>query len=411
MNTQQKYKIMAILSYTVSGYFTVLLFNSMCTDVFSRVPMTLIAIIFEVAKWILMKEIKNYKGFVKSVLITILGFTIMCSVIASAGYVINKNNESKKDEIESSVTYQNQVASKSNKTDLYTLKKKEFDTLVADKNATLTRLENGIKSLPSDYIIVKINQGLELNKQTERFESAISKKSAELSLLVDDLSKNIDTSGASTLSTTGYSPIFQMGAEFLNSSDKSAKKNPYQATSMELIFFLSLGIGLEILANVFAHLSNSNNSVVSRNINSVDNNKNPVDNKPQLSIPCKVETVDKKQKLYSIKGGNALKKKLMYSKSSVVDNSKNPVHNKPQLSIPRKVETVDNRNFTDSEVSQYLEVMNNTKTQAGYAKGFKFIGGKIGIDNDTAEKIHGYLCTKGIVRVEGTRTKILKEVI
>jgi hypothetical protein len=409
MNTHQKYKIMAILSYAVSGYFTVLLFNSMCTDVFSHIPMTLIAIIFEVAKWILMKEIRNYTGFVKSVLITILGFTIMYSVIASAGYVINKNNESKKDEIESSVTYQNQVASKSNKADLYTLKKKEFDTLVADEKATLTRLENGIKSLPSDYITAKINQGVELNKQTERFETAISKKSAELSLLVDDLSKNIDTSGASTLSTTGYSPIFKMGADFLNASDKSAKKNPYQATSMELFFFLSLGIGLEILANVFAHLSNSSNYVVDRKINPVDNSKNPVDNKPQLSIPCKVDVVDKKPKLYKIKGGITAKSSNINKIGFVVDRKNSVVDNQPILCTKTKVAVVDNRNFTDSDVSKYLEVMNNTKTQAGYSKGFKYIGSKIGLDNDTSEKIHGYLCTKGLVVVEGTRTKILVE--
>jgi hypothetical protein len=67
--------------------------------------------------------------------------------------------------------------------------------------------------------------------------------------------------------------------------------------------------------------------------------------------------------------------------------------------------------FSQDDVDRYMKEMYSTKTKSGDSRGFRTIGGNIGVDAKTAEKIHGYLCTRGIIKVIGSRTRILKEVV
>jgi hypothetical protein len=341
---------------------------------FESIPMVAVAVIYEVSKWCLLREVvlKRHSGTIKVIIFTLWIFTTSSSIIACAGYVLNQSNASKNVNIEASASYQNQIQSREIKKDLYSTKKKEMEDLIATKNQTIVAMEKTRDSWPKNYITMRENAQSQINKKIVDFDKEIKQKSDELSTLSTQLDVPIKVDNV--LSTSGYTAIFSLMSDFMNKNDTSATKNPYKPENIELWFYLLIGIGVEALANMFAYLSQKDKFYSS-------------ELKPKVSEVCENTKLPKVSQKFKLKP------------AALVTNH---IGFKPEPKVNTHEPEIDEKDF-----QKYIEYMYD-KQKNGYAPGYIDIARNINIAVEKARAIKGELNRRGIIKTVGNRSIIVK---
>lgn len=371
--SRKSYMVISVVSFIVSAYFTILLFKSSSVGLFDAIPMVAVAIIFEFSKWCLLKEsiVGQHRGPMKTVIFSLWAFTTLASIIASAGYVLNQSNGTKNINMESSTAYQNQIQARNNQADLYAIKKQELNNLIQTKDTNLKDLAKSRDSLPRDYITAKENYNIRINQATEKLDTLINTKSSELTSISSNLQNPIKVD-ANVLPTSGYAAVFQLAADFLNNNDTSAKKNPYHAEVMELWFFLVLGVGIELLANVFAYLAQVSTNDIAVKKEPSSHGLVPT----QTLLPSNVVDIRNREPKEKIQGNK-------------ID-----------------FKAVQAQEFDEADMKKYVEYMRQNEKN-GYSPGYKSIAANIGIGVEVARSIKNRLERDRVIVVDGNRTKII----
>jgi hypothetical protein len=285
--------------------------------------------------------------------------------------------------IEQSNEYQTALQAKQIQNDLYSTKKKELENLLESKTQTISAMEKTRDSWGRNYITMKENAQSSINKKISEFDTTINQKSAELSELSNKLAAPIKVENQ-TLSTIGYSAIFNTLADFLNKNDNSSKKNPYKSETIELWFYLLLGVGVEALANMFAYLAQKNTYFNS---------------KPE---PKNLETCESTR--HSIPSISSAKKFRINKSAFIAKKSGNIIGFKPEPKIANNDPVFD---IDEKDFDKYIKYMYD-KQRNGYAPGYLDIARNINIAVEKARAIKGELNRRGMIKTVGNRTVIVK---
>ena len=221
-NHSKLYKFIAVVSFIVSGYFTILLFKSTATTLWDKIPMITIAIVFELAKWSLLREsiIGNHAGWLKISIFCLWVVITSSSIVASAGYVINQTNASSNIAVQNSEQYNQALKAKDNQADLYNAKKAELNRLYNTKESRIKDLAKQRDSLSNKYISKKVQLSQQMNEIEQSYNSQIKNVSSELSGISSSLNTQIDTSKLQIKSESGYTALFSLSANIYNSFSK-----------------------------------------------------------------------------------------------------------------------------------------------------------------------------------------------
>ena len=384
-NPSKFYYGIAILSFIISGYFSVLLFQSSATTLTEAIPMIAIAIILELAKFSLLRELSNsnHAAWLKVSFFSLWVIITLSSIVASAGYVINQTNKATNESIKMSDSYKIKMASRDNQNDLYGTKKQELNNLYTAKENALKDLQTQREALPKNYISKKVEMGVRMNEVEQDYNNRISKISSELSTISNSLAQEVDLSSTQVNSTNGYTAIFQLSADIYN---KNATEK-VTASGLELWFFLALGVVLELVANVFAYLS-----MVTGKIKSPipqPENKMPI---PELE---KMSKNSSPQKLKVAHAGNVV---------SIASKGKQDYK-----------QAKNEQDLSNKDIKMYLDIMYSNTKNDNESIGYKNIASKISekykmeFKPTKAYKIKNHLEKLGVISVDGATTKIICE--
>lgn len=192
----------------------------------------------------------------------ILGFIALLlvgsSIFASASYVQNNAIKANATQVKDSSQYKQLEAGKALQGDLYNVKKKEIEDLKALQGKQQQEGDNIINSMPKNYIDRKNQQRTDTISQIAKTQDIINSKSNELSGLGLSIQSPIDTSTLKLNADNGYSAMFRSLADTINSSE-DYKNNPVKAESLEMWFFIGLGVIFEFVAVLTAYLSQLKN--------------------------------------------------------------------------------------------------------------------------------------------------------
>lgn len=407
MNNPSTYKALSVLGFIVSALFTVKLFASNSTDMFSLFAMVSTALLYEFGKYTLLYQALKgpFKSTVRSFMLGAWVFVTCASIVASATYVLNDANENKNIQVENSAEFHKQQDSIAIKKDLYSTKKQEIDNLRKLQEQTAQKGEEIKNSMPRNYIDRRQQQQDKTNKDVSSIQEQINAKSSELSQIAQDLSTPIGEIKIETESTTGGSSMFKLIAEKLNKNPKN-KKNPYTTEEVGIFFYIAIGVGLELLANLFAFLSQYyQNMSVSPTPSNTDPEKKPV---PILETNHNIINTKEIQggRLTGLKFKVKAKNKITGRKSSELP---------PVIKLVPKVSSTPPTQFvgfTNKDLEKYINYMfdNTTTTKNGIeSPGITSISkSNIDLSYKTCRAIHGYLSTLGAIQTKGKSTIILK---
>lgn len=402
------YTILAVLSFIISGAVTVMLFVSTSSGIIGTVLMFLTALVFELSKCTLL-----YQAFRSQLNVAFritfgclwLGVTI-ASIVASAGFVISQERETRNITIENSAEYSQQEENRKLKQDLYNQKKNELEQLQGGKNKIISDMEKVRDSWGKNYITMRGNEQAKINSKDAELTAEINKKSSELSQIASDLSTPPSEIKPQLENTNGYNAIFELMAESLNKNNPRAKKDPYKAEVLQMWFFILLGVGLEILGNVFIFLSQYYQNV---SFSPTPINPDP-EKKPVPILESNINNTQTKE----IQGGRLQGMRYKVKAKNKVTGCK-PSELKPVITlVPKAAPTPPSKyiGFTNKDLEKYIEYMfdNTTSTKNGLeSPGITAISkANINLSYKTCRAIHGYLSTLGAIQTQGKATVILK---
>lgn len=371
-NRSNFYKAIAICSFIISGYFSILLFSSTSTTWDEKIPMISIAVILELAKWSLLWECitGKHQGWIKITAFIMWIIITISSIVASAGYTINVTNKATNTAIQSSDQYKIKMQSRDNQNDLYAVKKKELDKLYQAKETRLKDLVTQRDKLPKNYISKKVELSHKMNQVEEKYNNQIAKLSSEMSNISNTLTAPIDFTDAQVLSTSGYTALFSLSANMFN-KNASEKVKP---ESLELWFFMILGIILELVANVFSYLYQKEKHAIETGI-TPPNNKKPI---PEIEQKNEQKSPIKKLKLAHLNNVVSIASKGQ----KVYEQAKSE------------------QKMSKANIKNYINEMYRLH-ELGDSFGYKKIARNIGVSGTTAYKIRNYLEELDII--DGTK--------
>lgn len=402
-------KIFAVISFIISGIFTIMLMTSGTVGLIPCLLTAGMAVCLEVAKCgFAYTAIAN--DSINLVIRVIMGVVAIClvvsSIFASAGFVQNQSNEVKNITIENSTAFQNGQENRKIQQDLYSQKKKEIEQMQLDKQKTIEDMTRSRDNLPKNYITAKQNATAEITKKDAEYQSNINSKSAELSQITKNLQEPVNLSG--TLNTGGYSALFQTFSGWLNKSAAS-KKDPWTPEQVEFIFFITLSILFEITAVLFSFMAQ---------IKTV-----------ATSTATEVRTPDQVKKSYQLgKLKNTLSRNNKYGgdwhkvePEKIEKPDLKIVKTEPttaQAELPRKIgfdtnpeplinTDVQPKSFTNKDVEEYLNYMyeeSDGVESVGYTK----LGRNTTLGIDKARKVKAHLEYSSVLATQGNKTLILK---
>ena len=222
MKRKTTFGTIAVLSFVVSALFTISLFCSTSVGKFAIMLMFLSALIFEMSKWCLLWEgfSQKHSGFLRGILICLWLSVTLGSIVASCGYVLRQSNQSQNIATVSSIQYKNAEQSRQILIDSYN-----------QKTAEVQQLKQQAAELPKNYYTAK-----------SQIMQKVSEKAAAISGLAQKIQEPVTAVGV--LNENGYSAFFEMFSKLIGEDAKM----------IELIFFMSLGVILELIGNIFCFL-------------------------------------------------------------------------------------------------------------------------------------------------------------
>jgi len=356
-------KFNSTLNFIVSAIFTVILITSGMNSWFAVLLGAAMAIGMELPKVGFMYEAavnKDLNGWIRLVL-GVLSLILVCfSIAASASYMVNQTNIKRNESIMQSDEYthlkENREMLKSSLASNQALIKTISDSYDAQIKG-LTETKN---NYPSNYITKKEN----LQKDINKLESDKIKALADANLKIEESAMNIDKSASVSdiklNAAGGFDGFMGSITNFLNSK----RKEPITPDVVTMIFFISMYITYELLTVMLVVL-------------------------------------------YAIK---TKKEKVLETSTPVITKTDNKVvEMKPQERervIGFKNESIG---VNKDNLKKYVDYMYNNVKPNNCSAGYVTIAKDIKIETEEARGIKSYLQQQGVLKVDGNRTKILKD--
>jgi hypothetical protein len=390
MNNPKMYQVLSVLGFVVSAIFTIKLFCSNSTDLISWFAMVVMAILYEFGKYTLLYQ--GLKGRFqltgKTILLSAWGFVTAASIMASATYVLNDANVNKNIQIQDSAAYANQQNNIKIQNDLYSTTKKQIDDLKVLQEQQRLEGERIINSMPKNYIDRKNQQRSETQALISKTQNEINKKSEQLLSIAAGISSPAKIE-VETESTSGGESMFKLIAQKLNERQRK-DEIPYSTEQVSLFFYIAIGVGLELLANLFAFLSQ-----YYRYGGILEESFTPPPKKK--AIPTSNDSPNFSGNKV-IQGGRLKGLKL-----------KNP--NNVSLFRPKKLEVSENTNISEDDIQKYLRFIFENRTKSGNAPGRNKIVQGVGFNQEKCRTIHNLLKDRGYIATGDGFTRIIREVV
>lgn len=247
----------SVISFVVSGIFTLIWFTSDAYTLLAFILTLGMAIVYEtfkigsgimayVCKWIPL-PLRIILGVIS---ITLFGY----SVLSSTGYLVNNSNTAQNVNINSSQEYKQMLEARDIQKQTFEAKKQEIENLKQSKQKVISGIENQKNSLPKDYITAKQNlSNTQLAKESE-YSNSISQKTQELQKISSVLQSPIDTSKLKMYHENGSIAVSEYIADFLNNHSFKTPTTPYTAKGVDMFLKIFASLIFEIIAWVSALL-------------------------------------------------------------------------------------------------------------------------------------------------------------
>lgn len=351
-------KFNGTLNFIVSAIFTVILVTSGMNSWFAVLLGAAMAVGMELPKVGFMYEAavnKELNGWVRLILgflsLVLVGF----SIVASASYMINQTNVKTNDAIVQSTEYKQSVEDNKRQEMLFNAKLKEIENTTQTYDATINQTKNTLE---------KSNAAWERNTHTKTLNETTAQKTKRLAELNAELGaikiNPVDVSTIKLNSEEGYNGIIGSATNYINSK----RETPITPDVVTMVFFISMYITYEILTVMLVVL-----------------------------YAFKM----KKQKSVEVS-----------STPTITKTDNKVVEMKPQEReriIGFKNESI---NVNKDNLKKYLKYMYENEKN-GCSAGYSTIAKEIEIGTEEARGIKSYLQQQGVLKVDGNRTKILKD--
>jgi hypothetical protein len=409
------WKILSIIAFIISAIFTILLMTSGTVGILSLILTVGMAIVLELSKCgFLYEALANTK--VNFAIRGVMGFIsvllVGASIFASSSYIQNQNNARANIRIQTSTQFKSLEEGKNIQKDLYTTKKEELKRLQNLQEQQKADGEQAVKSLPKDYISKKAETRQATANRISNTQKSIDNIQNELSGLTSELQKPIDTTNLQVKSENGYSAMFQGIAKFLNNTE-SYKNSPVNAESLEMWFFIVLGILFELIAVITFYLGN---------LDSVKANVESGENKKPYNIGYKQQSFATARKQDSNDRDNTIKSHLqeegpLEQKDEQEPEVKRKIGFECKSSMKKEIEPqakqgqgVEIDNVDNEIIRAYVKRMCKDKQVGDVVDGYKSISKDINISPTTGYKILGYLVNNNYINSSPTGTILLKNI-
>lgn len=413
MNNPVLLKSISIIAFIISALFTIQLMTSGTVGVIAWILTVGMAVILEACKCGFFYEAitnKSLNTLIRGALATIAVLLVASSIFASASYVQNQANKTKNRQIKTSAVFKQLEEGKALQQDLYNTRKKEIEDLKKLQDQQRTNGENIINSMPKNYIDRKNEQRRITEEQIAKTQETINAKSTELSQIESILQKPIDMTNVKVNDDAGYTAMFQSMADMINSND-DYKDNPVKAESLEMWFFISLGIIFEFTAILTAYLAQVKAPIA---INQHNTNLKGIGFKHQIVTATKKNPAlcdDANDSHIEQQEKRVIGFQIPYlSERASSASIQTPISDSFSVGshetlTPSDVHT--NSVMKKDVVMKYLRYMYASQKD-NISSGCRTIAREIEIPEELARKIKGHLEQLKIIKSIGTQTLILK---
>jgi len=356
---------MAFLSFIVSGIFTVVWFSSGATSTLSLWLSRGMALVFELFKinsGIAALTAKYVPIAIRIFLFVLSISTVLYSILASTGFLVNDSNLIVNQTIKQSTSYQQGIEKKDLANKQVSDSDAEINRLTQAKQDALSRLQSQLDAkMPQiahkdweskakyeqDFLANKSNIRQQIAATENKYEELIAAEKANKSKAADNIS-NLDLSNVVVRYTQGSLAVSSYIGKWLG----------YPAEIVELTLKIIASILFELMAWISAVMA---------------------------SITRRKE----------LDGG------ITYSSpiSNIVKEKK--------ATLSPNVATYNA--FTDEDLKRYLQYM-YANAKDGISEGYIKISKNIKLQQDKARKIKAHLEQIGVLKVDGGKTRILKEI-
>lgn len=396
MNNPKVYQALSVLGFVVSAIFTVKLFASNSVDIISYCAMVATALLYEFGKYTLLyQSVKgNFNSTGKSIMFGIWIFVTCASIIASATYVLNDANANKNIMVQNSTAYKKQEEAIDLNKDLYSTKKQEIENLRKLQEQTALKGEEIKNSMPRNYIDRRQQAQQQTNNEISKIQEQINQKSSELTQIANTVSTPNSKIEIQEESTNGGDSMFKLIAKKLNENPQN-KNDPYSTEEVGIFFYIMVGVGLEVLANLFAFLS--------QYYKHGESFRKPPINPEKKPLPENENNIEPKQpQVQTINAGRLKGIKFKY---------KNPKPREQPKEIPNNISDFrpkekSNKLVNEYDINKYLTYIKNNQKN-GYAPGRNKIVLGLGFTQEKCRMIHNILIDRGLLTTEDRCTKIV----
>ena len=382
MNNPKVLKAVSIVAFIISALFTIILMTSGTVGNFAFLLTASMAVILELTKCGFFYEALTNKSLHLPIRISLGVLSILLvgsSIFASAGYVQNQANATKNMQTKGSTQYKQLEQAKSLQTDLYSVKKAEIEDLKKLKQQQQANGDNIVAAMPKNYIDKKNQVRSDTAAQISKTQEIINKRSNELTGINSSLLSPIDTTNLRISSDAGYTAMFQTISTWTGGNPES----------LELWFFIALGVIFEFVAVLTAYLAQLKGGYKSYN-------PQP---KTKIEIPRPKSDPSENNRIPELTGSTKNGWKL--SKNNVT------------IFRPKTNKLSENSKVGEDDIQRYINfVMDNQKN--GLAPGRNKIVQGVGMSQEKCRTIHNILIDRGILETGDKCTRIIsktKEVV
>ena len=265
----------------------------------------------------------------------------------------------------------------------HSIKKNEIEDLKKLKQQQQANGDNIVAAMPKNYIDRKNQARADTAKQIAKTQELINNRSSELTSINESLLSPINTSGLRLNNDAGYTAMFKAIANWMGNGT-----NP---ESLEVWFYISLGVIFEIVAVLTAYLSQLKSIDFSRPRSpEPDKVQKPIQETNEESPQRTVESGRLKGLVYKIKPRPR----------------KNNVTEFPR---PRKQETAkpsENSKVDEGDIEKYMQFITDNK-KGNLAPGRDKIVAGTGLTQERCRTIHNILLARGYIETGDRCTRVV----
>jgi len=404
MNNPKVYQILSIMGFVVSAVFTIKLFSSNSTDIISWLSMVTMALLYEFGKYILLfQAIKGPFGTTgKSIMLGIWLMITIASIVASANYVLNDSNVQHNKMVQGSTAYANQQNSIKIQNDLYATTTKVMEDLKSQKVKQQIEGDKIVAAMPSNYIDKRNAQREATQYKIQDTQNQINAKADSLLTIAAGITKAPEKLENNLAPTSGGESMFRL----------IAKKTDYTAEEIGITFYILIGVGLELLANLFAFLSQYYKYGGLK--------ITPPLHKKPIPVPAVSHKEEHKENV--IQGGRLSGMKYKFKTPHKISKNSHqsicigkPIEKQHENNVVdfEKQHKNKNEKTMNADMKIYLDFAKNNLKENGDLPSISYISKGIGFAPEKCRTIHNRLKDKGIIETSQSprRTYLVKAVV